>query len=224
MAALPAVTKVVRVDHHFSDGGNPNVQVRNFFQYSGSLSTADAATWLTNIVTALGVFMASFSQPTLVLTLSQLTDLTSTSAAQVVNTTGFTGGASASQLPAGVCLVIKKKIARRYRGGHPRVYLPGMAETYLSTPILWNATSLANIVAAWNTFINACTAATNPAAIGTITEVNVSYFQHYTNVTFPSGRAHPVPTQRPTPLVDPVISHAGNAIPASQRRRNKQSA
>lgn len=224
MGALPAVPKTVRVDHHFSDGGNTNVQIRNFFQYAGALSVADAQTWLNNIVTGLGVFMTTFSQPTLVLVLSQLTDLTSASSAQVVSSTGFTGGASASQLPAGVCMVIKKKIARRYRGGHPRVYLPGMAEASLSTPILWNPTSAANVLAAYVTWMAACTANTNPAAIGAITEVNVSYFQSFTNKTFPSGRTHPVPTPRVNPLVDAVTGHAVNPIPASQRRRNRQSA
>lgn len=224
MPALPPVSKVVRVDHHFSDGGNPNVQIRNFFQYAGTLSTTDAATWLSNMITGLGTFMASFSQPTLTLVLSELTDLTSTSAAQVLNSTGTAGGAGAAPLTAGVALVIKKKIARRYRGGHPRVYLPGMSTTYLTSPIQWNSTSLANIVAGWTTFIAACTANTNPAAIGAITEVNVSYFSGFTNKTFPSGRTHPVASQRVTPVVDAVIGHVGNSIPASQRRRNRQSA
>lgn len=222
MPTLPAVPKVVRVDHHWTEATDPNVMVRNFFQYSGSLSNTDATTWLGNIVTGLLTFMSSFSQPTLSLVRSELTDLTSVSSAQVISSTGGTGGAGARPLAAGVAMVIQYKIARRYRGGHPRNYLPGMSGDYLTTPTTWNSTSLANVVAGWITYLAACTSNTNPAAIGAITHVNVSYFHGFTVVTDSRGRAHNVPTPRPTPLIDPIVNVTGNDTPGSQRRRNEQ--
>lgn len=221
MPALPAVPKVVRVDHHWTEATDPNVQVRGFFQYTGALTLTDAATWLSGIVTGLGTFMASFSQPTLSLQLSELTDLTSNTAPQVQNGTVITGGAGASPLAAGVAMVMKYHIARRYRGGHPRVYLPGMGATYLSTPTTWNATSLANVTAGWITYLAAAIAAA-PVAVGTVTHVNISYFHGFTVVILPSGRARNVPTPRPTPLIDVINNVSGNDTPGSQRRRNEQ--
>jgi hypothetical protein len=222
MPALPAVSKVVRVDHHFTEAQDPNVMVHSFFQYTGTCSSTDAATWLTNIVSALGTFMASASQPTLSLVLSELTDLSSTSAAQVQNSTGHTGGAGAAPLAAGVAMVMKYRINRRYRGGHPRVYLPGMSNTYLTTPTQWNSTSLGSITGLWIAFINACIANTNPAALGTLTHVNVSYFAGHTWTEDSRGNWHRVPTPRGTPVVDQIINIQGNPTPGSQRRRNEQ--
>lgn len=222
MATLPAVPKVVRVDHHWTEATDPNVMVRNFFQYTGSLNNTDAATWLANIVAALGTFMASFSQTTLTLVRSELTDLTSTTSAQVIDSTGHTGAAGGAPIAAGTAMVMQYKIARRYRGGHPRNYLPGMSNTYLTSPTQWNSTSLGNIVAAWIVYIGACTANTNPAAIGTITHVNVSYFHGFTSFQDLRGRWHNVPTPRATPVVDLIVNISGNATPGSQRRRNEQ--
>jgi hypothetical protein len=220
---LPAVAKAVRVEHHFTEAAAPNVMVRTFFQYTGALSTADATTWLGNIITGLNANMSANLQPTLTLLLSELTDLTSVSSAQVQSSVGFTGGATASPLAAGVAMVLRYRIARRYRGGHPRVYLPGMANAFLNTPTQWATASQASIVAAWVSYLAACTANTNPAAIGTITHINISYYQGFTVVTPPGKRAKNVPTPRVTPLVDPVINVSGNPKPGSQRRRNEQS-
>ena len=222
MPALPAVPKVVRVDHHFTEAAAPNVMVHSFFQYSGACSLTDATTWLTNIVAAMGTFMTGFMQPTISLVLTELTDLTSNTSSQVQNSTGHTGGAGASPLAAGVAMVIKYHMVRRYRGGHPRVYLPGMAAAYLTTPTAWNATSAGNVAGAWITFIAACVANTNPAALGTLTQVNISYYQGFHNVTLPSGRVKSVPTPRVTPLIDTITNITPNLTPGSQRRRNEQ--
>lgn len=222
MPALAPVAKVVRVDHHWSAAADPNMQIRNFFQYSGTLSTTDATTWLSNITTAMGVFTVNRLGNPYNLVLSVLTDLTSTSAPQVSNSTGATGTAGANTLPAGSAFVIRHHIVRRTRGGHSRVYIPGQLSTNLVTVTEWTNAWIAAIVADYITYINACTANTNPAAIGTITHVSVSYFQGFTNHTYPSGRVKPIPTPRSTPLVDTIVNIAGNATPGSQRRRNEQ--
>jgi hypothetical protein len=219
---LPAVSKVVRLDLHWTEGTAGNLQCREFFQFAGTLSVADAVTWGANISTAIGTYMTSFMHSGVTLTHLELTDLTSTSAAQVINGTGHTGANGGTALPSGTALVIKKIITRRYRGGHPRIYLPGTVQADLATPNTWGVTPLANIVAAWTTFINACIANTNPAAIGAITHVNVSFYSGFTNHTYPSGRVKPIPTPRVTPVVDAVQGLVGNSTVASQRRRNQQ--
>lgn len=222
MPALPAVSKVVRVDHHYAEAADPNIQIRNFFAYTGTLNTSDATTWLGNIVTAMQTFVTAAFNTSTSLVGSELTDLTSSTAPQILNSNGATGGAGASPNPAGTALVVRYHIARRYRGGHPRVYLPGTRATGLTTPTQWDATYLANFVAAFVTYLNACVANTNPAAIGTITHVNVSYYQGFTNHTYPSGRVKAIPTLRPGgPITDLITNVSGNASPGSQRRRNE---
>lgn len=220
MAALPAVPKVVRVDFHFTFSTDPNVQVRDFFQYTGALSTADAQTWLANIRAGWDSNMMTLLSNELTLVQTVLTDLTSNTAAQVVDTTGVAGTSASAPASAGTCMVIRKKIARRYRGGHPRIYIPGLVASSLSTATAWTAGAVAAAKAGYDAYITAATANTNPAAIGVITHVNVSYFSGFTNKTFPSGRTHPVPTPRGTPVVDLIVGTAGVVAPGSQRRRN----
>lgn len=220
MAPLPAVAKVVRVDHHFSQGGNSNIQFREFYAYSGALSLADATTWLTNITTGMTANLLVVLSNTLTLTGQQLTDLTSVTSPQVQNATGGAGGNVNPENPAGVAMIMRKRILRRYRGGHPRAYIPGTVQAWLSNPTLWNPTFTSLVLTNYNLYISAAIANTNPAAIGVITHVNVSYFKGFENVTSGSGRCHPVPTPRATPVVDAIASVVPNTAPATQRRRN----
>lgn len=222
MAPLPAVPKVVRVDFHGKYEGDLNVQNREFFQYAGTLNLTDAATWLTAIVTAWNADVIANLSTRLSSLLAELTDLSSNTAPQVLNSTGTTGGDGNTPTSAGTALVIKKVIARRYRGGHPRVYLAGATATNIQAGGTWDPTYLGNRVGNYIAFINAATTTPGGTAIGAITHVNVSYFSGFTNHTFPSGRVHAIPTPRVTPLVDAINGHVGNPIPASQRRRNEQ--
>lgn len=107
-------------------------------------------------------------------------------------------------MTAETCMLINFQIARRYRGGKPRVYWPlGVAE-WLADPQHWSTTY------------------TNPAQ----TKVN-SFFasllqvvgsgptaDYVANVSYYSNKA-----LRPTPVVDKVLSTNINLIPGSQRRR-----
>lgn len=222
MPALPAVSKVVRVDHHMSQTGGAIIQSRLFFQYSGTLNTTDATTWNHNIAVAWAAFCTSTMSTSVDYVKTEMTDLTSNTAPQVVDSTGGAGGVAGSYLTAGTAMVIQFRITRRYRGSHPRIYIPGQVTGNLASPTTWQATPLGIVVGDFITFKNAAIANTNPVAIGTITHVNVSYYQNYTNHTYPSGRVKAIPTLRVTPLVDQIVGWVGNATVASQRRRNEQ--
>lgn len=220
MVALPAVPKVVRVDHHFTQGSTANLQVREFFQYSGTLSVPDAGTWLNNIVTGLTTNLLDVLSNTLSLTGSELTDLTSTSSAQVLSAVVGTGGNTNAELDAATAMVISKHISRRYRGGHPRIYIPGTVQAWLGSPNRWNSTGLNLVLTNYVLYIQAATSVSNPAAIGAIQHVNVSYYSGFVNHTYPSGRVKAIPQLRVTPLIDPIVGTVTNDVPASQRRRN----
>lgn len=222
--ALPNVPKVVRVDIHQSFQSNANIQNRLFFQYTGALSQADAATWVGAMATA----WVNRILPNLVAAVSListvLTDLTSVSAAQATSLTTGNGAIALTGLQAAdVALVIKRRIGRRYRGGHSRVYIVGCPNTQLNTAETWAAAFQTTMGTAWNNLINDIIAAT-PAAAAPATEVNVSFFQGFTNPpALPGKRQKSLPSLRPAPLIDLVLSHSVNPHVASQRRRNLQS-
>ena len=218
MPALPAVDHVVRVDFHMSQTDTPNMQNRLFFKYVGALSQADAATWCasmrSNWITHMGAHMAN--QVTLYKTV--LTDLTSASAAQAIDTTTGAFAAGTSADIAGLSAVIQLKLARRYRGGHPRIYLPGVRATDVANLNQLTGGLISSLVTDIGAFISAVLTAV-PVAAAPATHVNVSYFQGFHNITLPSGRTRSVPTLRGTPVVDTVLSYGVNPTLGMQRRR-----
>lgn len=223
MPVLPSVPKVVRIDFHATYGGDTNVSNRFFFSYSGTLSAADAQTWLNSIVTSWLADWVTNLVTAYTHTSASLTDLSSPSAPQVFNSVAGSGINAVQGVAAGTAAVVRHKIARRYRGGHPRAYFTGFGIANQTTPNTWLASFITSFSGFHNTFTGHV-ASTAPVAVGTVVFVNVSYFSGFTNKTFPSGRIKPVPTLRITPLVDTVTSILINPKLASQRRRELQSA
>lgn len=223
MPALPNVSKVIRCDLFQTIGANVRVRDRIFFSYTGAGPTvADLNTFAGTISNAWNTNIVPQQNTGCTLTGITLTDLTSPSAAQTVTSQSRVGTLAGVALSAGVAMIIKLKINRRYRGGHPRFYLAGRVAADLATSTSWVAANIAAAATAFSNFIGAATVGP-PASIGTATHVNVSYFTGFTNKTFPSGRTRAVPNQRVVPLVDNVVSYSGNPLIGSQRRRNQQS-
>lgn len=222
MPALPAVPKVVKISIKMALQADLDVLNHFFYQYTGTLSQADAQTWCNAINTAWGTDV----QPSFVTEDSHvsttLTDLTSATAPVATAAGSVSGSAASPGLAAGSAMVVSFHLARRYRGGHPRIYLAGLPAAALFTPQQWTAAEIAGITSDLTTFRAAVVSGT-PAGAGSSSQVNVSYFQGFTNHTFPSGRTRPIPTLRATPLVDSVTGFTINPKVGSQRRRNTQS-
>jgi hypothetical protein len=151
----------------------------------------------------------------------QITDLSSPSAGVGEWAGSHAGTRSGSILPVGVCVVLNKEIARRYRGGKPRQYLPYGTDSDLSGASRFTSAFTSDLVTAWDGFQGTLSGtAVGPATI--TNEVNVSYYDGFTVVTNPStGRARNKPTLRATPLVDSVLEYSASEVPGSQRRRNR---
>ena len=219
MATLPPVSKVVRADFYFSQGHTANLQVREFFQYTGTLNGTDATAWCAtmqgSMATLLGLFSSSLSHYK-----TELTDLSSTSSPQEINPTITAGTSGSAANDAGTAFIIRKLITRRYRGGHPRIYLPGTLNSWLANPTQWASTAAGNILTGYNTFISTITS-TVPAAAGTGTHVNVSYYAGHTWFEDAKSNWHRIPTPRGSPVVDLITGTAYVATPGSQRRRNE---
>lgn len=224
MPALPSPGKVIRCDLFFTYGPNTRVRDRIFFSYAGAgpvaadlttLSGTISAAWNTNMVPQVNAG--------LVLTGITLTDLASNVGAQVVTSQNRVGTLAGNALPDGTAMVIKFKINRRYRGGHPRFYLAGRVSADLLQLNSWLPASATAVATAWQSFITACIT-TPPTNIGTMAHVNVSYFAGFTPTLFPTGRYRNIPKQRALPTVDTIQTYSVNGLVASQRRRNSQSA
>lgn len=224
MPALPPVPKVLRVDLIQTNQSNTRIRDRFFLQYTGSgPSVADLNTLATTIANAWSATLASETSNLASLTGVEITDLNSATGAQTERLFAFAGSVAGAFSPAGVAAVVKFKISRRYRGGHPRFYFGNLNNADLATSTTLSSSFQSSLATSFAAFIGDCVT-TPPTSLGTLTHVNVSYFSGFHNITLASGRQRSVPTLRGTPLVDAVVAYSVNPQVGSQRRRNQQSA
>lgn len=219
LPAVPATLKVALIGTLQEDTDVVNII---HFQYGGTPPTnAQLNTFAASVAAAWGTNIAPLVNPNYVLTTVDVTDLSSSTGAigaAVVSTAGTRVG---NPLTAGVAACVRHRIARRYRGGHPRTYLWAGIITDIYDEQTWKPAFITSMDAGWLAFIGACVGAGWTGA-GGLTFVNVSYYSGFTNGTGPTGRARVIPTLRGTPVVDPINSSQLNPHFASQRRRNMQ--
>jgi hypothetical protein len=224
MPALPNVANVIRLDITGTLGTNTRVKDHLFFQYGGTGPTAtDLTTWLNTVSTAWNSNMSGTQNSSYTANTWMATDLNLPTGQQVILNSNRPGTVGTAPMDASAACVVKFKLTRRYRGGHPRFYLSGMTQANIVNGTQWLGTYASLVATSFAAFI-AAVKTTPPTSIGTLLHVNVSYYAGFTNKTFPSGRVHPVPTPRATPLVDAVQSYSTNPVIASQRRRVQMSA
>lgn len=225
MPALPPVPKVLRIACRFTDGSDLNTINRFYIAYSGAApSAAQLATFNVAVGTNWAASMAPLYAVEKVLTEVASEDLTSPVSASDVQTVNHPGTRPGASLSAAACAVIQLGILRRYRGGHPRQYLDAGVVPDLATAQTWGGGFLAALQAAYVAWVNGINS-NGWAGAGVLGAVNVSYFQGFTNFTFPSGRTRAIPKPRVGgPITDPIVSIGVNSHVGSQRRRNLQSA
>lgn len=224
MPALPNAPQVMKVVLQQTIGADTTAIDRLYFQYIGPApSNAACANWAAAISNSWLAHITPLQDVDTTLTEVSVTDLTSPTSGFGVNLTAHIGTRAGGVLGADMCALIRETIARRYRGGHPRVYLRAGNDNDLLTPQSWTP---AFVTAVSNGWLNFIADDTLPAPLGvvSIAAANVSYFKGFTNFTFPSGRVRAIPTVRPAPVVDLITAFACQVKPASQRRRTLQSA
>lgn len=219
MPALPFVPDVVRVDLVQSLGGDVDVLNRFHMDYSGMPTTSLLNTWATGIRAAWASDCAGMAPDQVVLKNVVVTDL-SDDTGPTGEDVGTTDGSRGAGLSAAACVVASLEISRRYRGGHPRLYLPWGVDGDLETAQTWSNAAVSDFQAAMASFISDSLAAA-PSGITPIGWVNVSYYHGFTNFTYPSGRTRPRPTVRGTAVTDGINSVLIRTSVGSQRRRNQ---
>lgn len=122
-------------------------------------------------------------------------------------TAGGTGTEDPPTLPVQNAAAIDWKIERRYRGGHPKSFLSGIAEARVTANRLWTS--------GFQTGLEAAAVATQAALneVGITHGSSVEVFTHVNRSTF-TGH-----TERPSNQIDPIVGSAIQPVVASQRRR-----
>lgn len=215
---LPA-SPCVRVRLIYNEGSAGEGGNRVYFSYSGTppsgadctaLASGVATAWAGNLQ---GLIPANYS-------------LDEVDVLDIATDSGLSGqwhGADAgtragSYLPANVATNVEFGIARRYRGGKPRFFLPPGVQGDLESQGAWSAGYVSSVNEAVVNFFNAVQEL-SPGTIGTLQHVNLSYYKGFTNITNSSGRERAVPQYRDQALLDTVTGYSAKAVVGSQRRR-----
>lgn len=150
--------------------------------------------------------MAAFAMPNYEFVQAVVEDL-STGSAAVGESTGAAapGGRSGTELASNAAVVINFEIPARYRGGHPRVMLPPLAQGDMVSSNSWSVGIIEAETAAWQTFIGNVVGSSAAAAMGITLQCSVSYF---------TARA-----PRITPVTYPVTSYVPRAKIGTMKRR-----
>lgn len=206
MPALPVVPQVCKV---VISGTYHDARWNNlwYVRYSGGApSSSDIENYLTSIATTITPYYASEMSVDNEITGYDGIDLTSDTANSGSIVQSAFGARSGDFMPASVAMVASLEINRRYRGGHPRKYLPwGTAGTMASgSTIDWDSG-----------FVTSC-----QSALGNILEDFIGVTEGSTswdtvvNVSYRTGDA-----VRATAVVDPITSGIIRPRICTQRRR-----
>lgn len=197
-----------------SEGGS-----RFYLQYAGAAPTAgNCATLASDIAAAWAANLAPLVNSNWSLTEVDVLDIASLTGASGQWTGSDAGSASGAPLPYQVATNVEYKIARRYRGGKPRMFMPPATTSDLLDDGHYDTAYVDSVntgVAAFFTAVEALSV----GAVGALTHVNLSYYTGFKNITNSSGRERAVPQYRDAALLDTVTGYACKALLGSQRRR-----
>jgi hypothetical protein len=221
LPALPNVPNVAKIQLRSTLGDDTNIQNTFHASFTGSPTPADANAWALAVVNSWVSEIAPLVTSAFVLNDCIVTDLTSATGAVGSDIANHAGTNAAASTPAAVAMVIRYEISRRYRGGHPRVYLAGLPFSDVTGENQWTTASINSMEAAWTLFMTAASAYSS-SNVQAKAIVNVSYVDGHTWAQDSRGNWHREPVYRSSPITDIVTSYIVNPVCASQRRRNLQ--
>lgn len=215
----PPASPCLRVHLDYFNSDNSRAGSRFNLGYAGAAPTAaNCVTLATDVAAAWNTNLAPLISSEWSLREVDVQDIATETGASGVWTGNDAGSSAGAVLPSQVATNIEFNIARRYRGGKPRMFLPCPGASAQSTPADWTS----DFTAAVDTGITAFFAeleALSIGAVGQLTHVNLSYYQGFKNITNSSGRERAVPTYRAAALLDTVTGYSTKQTMGSQRRR-----
>ena len=202
---LPLAPGAIKTALGFSVGTDASVSSHFFWQTSSSgITTAQLTTLAGDIAGAYSTDLAQLATGYVHLHQVEATDLSTAATAPGLWAGDHAGTNSNDPLAASTAALFNLKIARRYRGGHPRLYMPFGWQGALTGPQTWTNAFIASA----NTQMAAFVAAIIGSGGGAPTITSLA------NVSYRTGKSY-----RATALVEPVSSFPLNPIPGTQRRR-----
>lgn len=222
MPALPPVPSVIAILLLWDDGSDANAMTRIHVQYSGAAPTdADMTTYAGQLEAGGAALFPDVLDTASAFLGAKVIDLTSPTAGAGESLASTAGVRSGDVLGAGVAALVNFSIARRYRGGKPKAFLPWGTATDLLTRQTWKAASITDFLSAYSTWFTDYASGDPPGSTTIVGPVSVSYYgPPNRTVTGSTGRVRTLSTTRVTPLVDPITGIAFSTTVASQRRRN----
>lgn len=209
----------MRVRLKYTQSDDFDAGSRFYLSYAGAAPTAgNCATIASDVAAAWATNCAGFQDDSWALTEVDVLDIASLTGLSGQWSGSNAGDATGTGLPSQCATNVEFDIARRYRGGKPRMYFPPGVEAALVDNGHYansHVTAINTSVAAFFTEIEAI----DVGAVGALAHVNLSYYKGFTNIVNSSGRERAVPTYRATALVDPVLGYSCKALIGSQRRR-----
>jgi hypothetical protein len=193
---------------------------RFYIQYAGGApSAANCVTLGNDIAAAWLARLPNFIYVNVALTEVDVLDIASDSGAFGTVTVNHPGAMAGGTLTSNAATNIEFDIARRYRGGKPRMFLPPPDDTALASIDKWTPAFASGVQTAIGEFFSDI-AALSVGSMGALTHVNVSYYFGFQNVVNSSGRQRAAPKYRvPNAKVDQITGYAVKTTVGSQRRR-----
>jgi hypothetical protein len=158
LGPLPDVANVVKIRLIGQNMGHPWVNVLHAKYTGGTIDSVAMSSMATSIRTAWGTNLAPQFITNSSLQTVECTDIASRTGAQGTDSVGVTGTDATAGASAAVAACVTLVIARRYRGGHPRVYLSGVNASKFTSGSTWGpgvANAYATAFGAFRTAINA---------------------------------------------------------------------
>lgn len=165
MPALPDAPSCIRLRVVGADNGAPWNNIFHLQYSGGSPTVANLNTLCGSFLSAYNAQFAALLNPVVTITSADAADLTNAGAASGSATSAGVGTRTGTPLPTSACAVISWKINNRYRGGHPRTYVPAgnVAD------VLVGRTFTDAFITAFDAAITAFLSAVNALTTGTVT-------------------------------------------------------
>jgi len=222
MPALPDVPNVLKVTINWHVEADALAQTIHYFRWSGAASAADLSTFANDVVSQGSTAFQALCSDQVGMTAATARDLTSSMGNEATAGTPWNGTRGAVILPPAAAVVVSHSIARHYRGGHPRTYLPLGEGGDVTNGGLWTSALTAAADAAWGSYVAALISGSPYGSLTISQLVNVSFFGPPNRIiTGSTGRVRTVSTVRAVPLIDTITGHVTRSNIGSQRRRNR---
>ncbi len=218
--SLPAAGNVAKIKLDWTLGNPVPVSSNFHMSYSGEgTDPGDLTTIAIGVANAYDANLASLCSTGITFDAVTVIDCSESPGMQGSDTASVAGTRGGNIPTDATAVNLKLNIARHYRGGKPKMYLPFGVTADLSNPGVWDSTLLEAVDTQWAAFITALKAISG-AALELTEQVSVSYYKGYTERINPTtGRSYYVAAPRAEPVVDVILAAQAQGRIAQQRRR-----